>query len=150
MSQSLSHLLVHLVFSTQDRKELITKSHRDELQGYLVGILQKRQCRPIIIRAVGDHIHLLFVLSKNLALAPLVAELKANSSRWMKGRGQTFAGFRWQNGYGAFAVSASQAEKVRQYIAEQERHHRKTSFQEELRMFLGKHGVEYDERYLWD
>jgi putative transposase len=150
MPQSLSQLFVHLVFSTKHRAPIISDTIREELHAYLIGILRERDCPSLMIGSVEDHIHILFVLSKNMALSKIVGELKAVSSKWIKSRGPSFHDFQCQNGYGAFSTSQSNVAAVRGYIANQKQHHHKTTFQEELRKFLEKHKLEYDERYLWD
>ena len=104
----------------------------------------------ITIGGVEDHVHVLFSLSKNHALKKLVEEVKKGSSKWMKMNGSKSREFSWQNGYAAFSVSQSNVEQVRRYIGEQEKHHRRTSFQDELRALFRRHGVEFDERYVWD
>jgi putative transposase len=150
MAQSLSQLVVHLVFCTKERRRMLSGAIREEVEAYLVGLLQRRDCQPIIIKAVEDHVHLLFVLSKNAALSKIVGEIKAVSSKWIKTKGYDYQVFEWQNGYGAFSVSTSNIARVKAYIAGQEEHHKKLTFQDELRLFLEKHNIEYDERYLWD
>jgi REP element-mobilizing transposase RayT len=114
------------------------------------GILKNWECPAIIIGGVEDHVHALFGLSKKHALCKVVEEVKRGSSKWIKPRAPEFARFYWQNGYGAFSVSSSQVDIVRRYIANQEKRHRSVSFQDELRELLRRHGVEFDERYLWD
>jgi len=99
---------------------------------------------------MSDHVHALFRLSKNFALAKIVEEVKTGSSKWVKTQGRGLANFHWQSGYGAFSVSAADVEEVVEYIAQQESHHRVASFQEEFRKLLDTHGIAYDERYVWD
>jgi len=106
------------------------------------------RCLALRVGGAADHVHILFVLSKTLALSKVVEELKKESSKWAKT--QIHPKFYWQTGYGAFSVSASNEQTVADYIANQERHHRRMSFQEEFRKFPKKHGIEYDERYVWD
>ena len=108
------------------------------------------QCSALTIGGVEDHVHLLFPLSKNHSLAKIVEEVKKGSSKWIKTQGPTFQSFAWQAGYGAFSVSESNVEAVRKYIDRQVEHHKKQSFQDELRAFLVKHKIDIDERYLWD
>ncbi len=150
MPQSLSMNIVHLVYSTKNRNTSLTPAIRCKLDAYQVGILQKWNCPAIIIGGVADHVHALFVLSKNYALCKVVEEVKKGSSKWIKTQGDAFAGFCWQNGYGAFSVSESQVENVRRYIEQQEEHHRTMTFQEEFRMFLSRHRLDFDERFVWD
>ena len=150
MPQSLVHNVLHLVFSTKERQPCISKQIRDDLNAYIVGILRKNECHSIIAGSEKDHVHVLFILSKNKALKDVVREAKAGSSRWLKGKGEDFKDFQWQGGYSAFSVSQSNVAAVIRYIRGQEEHHRKFSFKEELMKLLEKHGVQFDERYLWD
>jgi putative transposase len=150
MSQSLVQNLLHLVFSTKHRAPLLTADIRPEMNSYLAGILRAWDSPAILVNSVEDHVHLLFALSKNHALKKVVEEVKKGSSKWVKTKGPAFADFYWQAGYGAFSVSQSNVEAVRRYIANHEEHHRKMTFQDELRSLLKNHGIEYDERYVWD
>jgi len=150
MPQSLARLHIHLVFSTKNREPLITDAVRTVLHGYMATVLQNLGCAPVLINSVEDHIHLLFDLSRTVAISQAVEDVKKSSSKWIKTQGFEFAGFAWQAGYGAFAVSESNVEVVRAYIANQREHHRKKTFQEEYRQFLERHRVAFDERYVWD
>jgi putative transposase len=148
MPQSLARNVIHLVFSTKHREPLIVPDLRDRLFPYLAGTLNELGCPAIKVGGVTDHVHLLFVLSKTLALSKAVEEVKKGSSKWAKENGEPR--FYWQNGYGAFSVSAADEGPVAAYVANQEEHHRETTFQNEFREFLRKHGIEWDERYVWD
>ena len=150
MPQSLACVLVHLVFSTKDRRPLIIDAVRPQLHAYLVGILGHHGSPSLITNLVADHVHILLSLSRTITLAKLVEELKTGSSSWMKTRGNEFADFFWQNGYGAFSIGQSGVDQLKAYITHQAEHHRRVTFQEEYRMFLQKYGVEYDECYVWD
>lgn len=150
MPQSLVKNLVHLVFSTKHRQPWLPKEHRAALFAYQSGILQQWDSPALLIGGVEDHVHLLLSLSKNHALAKVVEEVKKGSSKWMKSDGPRNSEFCWQAGYAAFSVSQSNAEAVRDYIANQEEQHRKTTFQDELRALLRRHEEEFDERYVWD
>lgn len=150
MPQSLARLHIHLVFSTKNREPLISDPVRAALHRYMATVLQNLGCAPMLINSVEDHIHLLFDLSRTVAVSQAVEDVKKSSSKWIKTQGPEFAGFAWQAGYGAFAVSESNVETVRTYIAQQREHHRKKTFQEEYRQFLEKHRIAYDERYVWD
>ncbi len=138
----------HVVFSTKDRAPIITAAWRERLHAYLGGVVRNVEGVPEIIGGVADHVHLLLGLRATACLADVMRDVKAVSSRWVHEEigERTFA---WQEGYGAFTVSASQRETVREYIARQEEHHRKRTFQEEYIELLKRSGVEYDERYLW-
>ncbi|MCO6045660.1 IS200/IS605 family transposase [Aeoliella sp. ICT_H6.2] len=148
MSQSLVKNLVHLVYSTKHRERTIAGSLRAKLYAYQNGIFAEWDSPAIVIEGTDDHVHALFALSKKHALIKIVEEVKKGSSKWMKTQG--VERFYWQTGYAAFSVSESMLDTVRQYIKNQEKHHRRLSFQEELRALLFKHGIEFDERYVWD
>ena len=150
MPQSLAKILVHLIFSTKNRERILDNTVRSELHKYLATILKEFDSPAILINSVEDHVHILFSHSKNHALIKIVEELKKNSSKWIKTKASQYTGFHWQNGYGAFSVSQSNAKAVEDYIASQAEHHRRKTFQEEYRDFLKKYEVAYDERYVWD
>ena len=151
MPQSLAKILVHTVFSTKDRRPFLRdKPLREELHRYLGGILTNHDCQPIIIGGVEDHVHILSTLSRTLAAAEIVKEVKRGSSLWLKAKSPELPDFAWQRGYGIFSIGNSQVEDVRNYIAGQEAHHRKVSFQDEFRSFLKRYEIEFDERYVWD
>jgi putative transposase len=150
MSQSLVKNLIHLVYSTKHRHPWIHQEHRDELYAYQAGIYRQWDSPALIIGGTGDHVHALFSLSKNHAIKKIVEEVKKASSKWMKAEGPRLTEFYWQAGYGAFSVSQSNVEEVCRYIQRQEEHHRKMTFQEELRALFRRHGLEFDERYVWE
>ena len=149
--QSLAKILVHTVFSTKDRRPFLRdKPLRDELHRYLGGIMTNLDCQPVIVGGVEDHVHLLCALSRTCDAAAMVKEVKRGSSLWLKTKSPDLADFAWQNGYGIFSIGFSQIASVRDYIAGQEEHHRKVSFQDELRQLLRRYEIEFDERYVWD
>ena len=148
MPQSLSRIIVHVVFSTKNRAPLIAPEHRSRLFEYLGGTLNNIGCPVIRVGGDVDHVHLLFVLGKTMSVSKVVEEVKKESSKWCKG--VVHAAFYWQAGYGAFSVSPSNVEVVIAYIDRQEEHHRKWTFQDEFRELLRRHGIEWDERYVWD
>lgn len=150
MSQSLVKNLVHLVYSTKHREPWIPKEHRDALFAYQAGIFKKWESPALAIGGIEDHVHALFALSKNYPLKKLVEEVKKGSSKWMKSDGPRSGEFSWQAGYAAFSVSQSSVEGVQHYIERQEEHHRKITFQDELRALFARHGIGFDERYVWD
>jgi len=151
MSQSLSAVYVHLTFSTKGRQPLLCeRTIRDRVFAYLGGVSKTLECPPIIVGGFEDHVHLLARLGRTISQAEWVKELKRASNLWLRARGRNYADFEWQRGYASFSVSQSNLERVRQYIANQEEHHRSKSFQDELRTLLLKHNVEWDERYAWD
>jgi REP element-mobilizing transposase RayT len=151
MPQSLAKILLHVVFSTKDRRpHLRDRVFREEMHHYIGGILNRINCPPVIVGGVEDHVHLLCVLSRTCAPADMVKEVKRSSSLWIKTRTPDFAEFAWQSGYGIFSIGYSQIEDVRGYIAGQEQHHRKLAFQDELRRLLKRYEVSFDEAYVWD
>jgi REP element-mobilizing transposase RayT len=150
MPQSLARLHIHLVFSTKNRAPLISDPVRDSLHRYMAVVLQNLGSTPVLINSVEDHAHLLFDLARTNSISQVVEDVKKSSSKWIKTQGPEFAEFAWQAGYGAFAVSESNVETVRAYIANQREHHRTKTFQEEYRAFLERHKVSFDERYVWD
>ena len=150
MPQSLARLHVHLVFSTKNREPIITDTVRDSLHAYMGTVFQNLGCHPVLINSVEDHVHLLFELARTVSISQAVEDVKKSSSKWIKIQGPTFTNFAWQSGYGAFAVSESNVEAVRKYIAGQREHHRTKTFQEEYRQFLDRHRIAFDEKYVWD
>jgi len=150
MPQSLSRVLVHLIFSTKHRIPALSPEIRPELHAYLVGILKNVDCPALQAGGVADHVHLFFGLSRTRTTAQVVETLKTSSSKWIKTKGASFTDFHWQSGYGAFSVSQSDADSVVAYIRNQEAHHQKVTFQEEYRRFLERYQVAYDERYVWE
>ena len=149
MPQSLARLLVHLVFSTKSRIPFLQSPElRSEVHAYLTATLLGLDCEAIQVGGVADHVHLLFGLSRTISLADLVKDLKTSSTKMMREKGHR--DFSWQTGYGAFSVSESNKSAVVAYIVDQEIHHRRITFQEEIRALLKKHSVRFDERYIWD
>ena len=150
MGQSLVKNYLHIVFSTKYRQPLIDNKVDVELYSYMGGICKKLECPPIKIGGYKDHIHILCILSKKIALMKLLEEVKSHSSKWIKTKGLTYQNFYWQDGYGAFSVNPAEIDAVIQYITNQKSHHHDTSFQVEYRSILEKYDVDYDERYVWD
>ena len=149
MSHTYTHLFVHVVFGTWDRAPLIAPQIRDELFTYMGGLVRDTGAVPVIINGVPDHEHMHVSMPPTLAVAVLVREVKANSSRWVHERWPDRKKFAWQGGYAAFGVSESVAPDVERYIGNQEERHRKISFEQEFRVLLKRHNIEFDERYLW-
>jgi len=150
MGQSLVRNYMHIVFSTKNRQPFITKNIQNELFAYLGGICNNHEWQSLIVGGHLDHVHILCILSKKIALMKLLEEIKSHSSKWIKTKDPQFSKFYWQNGYGAFSVNPAETDKVIAYISNQDKHHRKKTFQEEYRSFLKKYKVEFDERYVWD
>ena len=151
MAQSLSRLWTHLIFSTKDRFPFLSDSQiRQDMHAYLARVLRSHDCETLIVGGAKDHVHSLFALSRKHAISEIVKEIKRTSSTWIKDFSAAHRKFHWQNGYGAFSVSVSNMPTVRNYIEKQEDHHRKLTFQDEFRQFLIRHGMDFDERYVWD
>ena len=150
MPQSLSRILIHLVFSTKNRQHILTSAVHTELHPYLAGTLDKIECPSIQVGGVEDHVHLFFGLSRTRTIADVVETVKTSSSKWIKTKGAALADFHWQSGYGAFSVSQSDADAVVAYIRDQAQHHLKMRFQDEYRRLLERYQVAFDERYVWD
>jgi putative transposase len=142
-----SNLAVHLIFSTKARQPLIEPAFRADLFAYLGGIVRELQGAALIVNGSADHVHLLLRIRPAQSVADVARVIKANSSRWVRGKWSPH--FAWQKGCGAFSVSESNTAAVMKYIAEQEDHHKRRSFQEEFVAFLQKNGIAYDERYIW-
>ncbi|MHC1703422.1 MAG: IS200/IS605 family transposase [Tenuifilaceae bacterium] len=150
MPQSLSKVYVNIVFSTKHRQNLIDSTIKDSLFEYLGGICRGLECNPIRVGGFENHVHILCLLSRKITQMKLLEELKKESSKWIKTKGQTYSSFYWQDGYGIFSVNPSEIDIVISYINKQEENHKKKTFQEELKAFLVKYNVDFDERYLWD
>jgi len=151
MSQSLSQIYLHLVFSTKNRLPFLTdKSIRSDVQAYLRGACEGQKSPSLITGGVEDHVHILCRLGKTTDPSTLIREIKRESSKWIKQQSRGLGDFHWQSGYGAFSVSPSHVEPLKEYIAQQEEHHRQESFQDEFRRLCHKYGVSLDEQYAWD
>jgi putative transposase len=149
MAQSLSKLFVHIIFHVKNNSVKIMEKDKSSLYAYMGSIIKDNDSIPVLINGVDDHVHILCVMSKNIALAKLVEEIKRHSSRWIKTIDGRYKQFSWQAGYGSFSISPSLHNKTKQYIQNQELHHEKMSFKEEYILFLNEYGIEYNEDYLW-
>ena len=150
MPQSLSLVILHLVFSTKDRIALIGPSVRPSLHAYLAEVARNMGCECYRVGGTADHVHLAVRLSRTITIAQAIEGLKTPSSKWMKEQAPEFCGFAWQCGYGAFSVGPGDLDALLHYIDNQEEHHRTRTFQDEFRAFLAKYKIEYNERYVWD
>jgi REP element-mobilizing transposase RayT len=150
MPQSLSSILIHLVFSTKNREPFITPAIETELHPYLAKIFRELKSPSLAIDGTNDHLHILFSLGRVIKVADLVEEVKTESSKWIKRRGREFKNFHWQAGYGAFSIGQLNVETLKRYIRGQKKHHSRVTFQGEHREFLQRYQVDYDERYVWD
>lgn len=149
MSQSLSKLYVHAIFHIKNENCLIRSAEDHELYAFIGATLKFSNSLPIIINGTENHVHVLFVMSKNISLAKLMEDVKKNSSRWIKSKGAHYRNFEWQRGYSGYSVSHSKVEIVRRYILSQKEHHQKFSFEDEYIRFLKEYRIDYDEKYLW-
>ncbi len=156
MPQSLSRVALHLTFSTTARRRVfVMREMREATAAYITGILQNHGCPVIRIAVATDHLHALFLLSRTASVADTVASAKRESSKWVvlqewARMNPSFAQFHWQKGYGIFSVSASRIDDVARYIDNQMEHHKRVTFQDEYRAFLTRHGVDFNEKYMWE
>ena len=149
MPQSLVKMLVHVVFSTKERVNLITPEIEPRLYGYISGIINKRGARMIIAGGTANHIHILISIGR-CDVGKLIGDIKRSSSVWIKTQNGQLAKFYWQRGYGAFSIGQSQVPAVSRYISNQKQHHNQQTFQDEFRELCRKYDVEIDENYCWD
>ncbi len=150
MSQSLSNILLHIVFSTKNRENMIYPETEKELYPYIATICKSLDCQALEIGGTENHIHILSRLSRTVTVSRLVEKIKSGSSKWIKSKGDLFRTFFWQNGYGAFSIGFSNVPALKKYIVNQKEHHKHRTFEDELRDILKKYQIGYDERYLWD
>lgn len=150
MPQSLVRNLIHVVFSTKNRADLIVSEVENDLFGYVSGIVENNKSKLIIANGTHNHVHLLISLGKTLSISELIGDIKRDSSSWIKQQDKQFSQFYWQEGYGAFSVGQTEDELVIEYIKNQKEHHKTKDYKTEFRGFLKKYKIEYDERYVWD
>jgi REP element-mobilizing transposase RayT len=148
VAHTASNLVLHLIFGTKARRPLIVPEIRSDLFAYLGGIVREMKGTAFIVNGTADHVHMLIRIRPVHSVAEIARVVKANSSRWAREKGNR--DFAWQTGYGAFSVSESHVQAVSRYIATQEEHHKKRTFQQEYVAFLEKNKIAYDERYIWD
>ncbi len=146
MSHAFTKSHVHVVFSTKGRRKLISEGVQPQLWSYMAGICRNQKMVSVAVGGIEDHVHLLFHLPPTLTLSKAISLIKANSSKWMNEHGR---GFGWQEGYGAFNVSASNVDSVAEYIRNQREHHAKISFEDEFLALLKKHGIDFDSKYVF-
>lgn len=151
MPQSLAQVWIHLVFSTKDRRPFLqNESLRTEMFKMLTHHVKESGCLSASVGGHIDHVHLLIGLSRTITIAKLVEEIKKETSKWIKSHPKGTQLFQWQACYGVFSVSHSMLDIVDEYIRSQNSHHEKRTFQDEFRLLCQKHGIEFDERYVWD
>lgn len=146
MAHSLASVHIHFIFSTKNRLPHLKDKLQTDMFAYLGGIVRELGGKPVIIGGIPDHVHLLVRMPTAMGISDFMRVVKANSSKWARQRKRDFA---WQTGFAAFSVSMSVLPEVTRYIQEQEKHHRKMTYQEELVTLLKKHNIAYDERYIW-
>jgi len=150
MSQSSAANLIHVVFSTKNRIEIIDDNISLELFSYITTILKNNGCDVYKIGDTTNHVHILFSLSKNHSLSDIIKEIKHDTSRWIKNKEEKYQSFYWQSGYGAFSISANNKKIVCNYIVNQKKHHERFYFKHEFKKLLVKYDIKFDEKYLWD
>jgi len=150
MAGTYTNLLYHIIYSTKNREKLIHEPLRTELHKYIGGIIRGEGGVLIEIGGMPEHLHLTAKFKPSISVSDMLQKTKGNSSKWVNERPDRRTRFGWQDGYGAFSVSESQLAKANEYIRQQEEHHRHKTYKEEFIEFLERHGVEYDERYIWD
>jgi REP element-mobilizing transposase RayT len=149
MAHSYTNILIHFIFSTKNREKIISEELQERLWPYMGGIARENNMKTLAIGGVEDHVHLLISLPPTLSFAKAIQLIKGGSSKWVHDTFPKHKYFKWQEGYGAFSVSASHIENTVAYIKRQKEHHKIKTFQDEYIAFLKKHEIEYDERYIW-
>ena len=150
MPQSLSKVILHITFSTKNREPWLDRDVRPRVHAYVATVCRDLGAELVRVGGVADHVHIVTTLPRTVSQAQLVEQIKKASSKWIKALKPQYRGFFWQRGYGAFSVSPSQLKAVLEYVQAQREHHRTRSFQEEYRKLLRQHGIDFDERYIWD
>jgi len=150
MASTLTRLLIHITFSTKNRIALIPEAIEPDLYAYIGGICRRMESPLLAMGGVADHVHMLVSLGKTVALSDLMLNVKRDSSKWIKEKDTTLGAVGWQDGYFAFSIGESGVDALRAYIAKQKEHHKTIDFKDEVRAFLRKYGIEWDERYIWE
>jgi putative transposase len=150
VASTLTKILLHVTFSTKGRAPMIPERIESDLYAYVGGICRGRDSRLLAIGGTADHVHMMVGLGKTVALSDLMLNVKRDSSKWIKEKDAALGAFGWQDGYFAFSIGESGVDGLRAYIASQKEHHKTIDFKDEVRAFLRKYGIEWDERYVWD
>jgi REP element-mobilizing transposase RayT len=150
MSQSLSKILLHAIFSTKNRTKLILPEFENELHGYIGSICRNNKSNAYKVGGTENHIHIACTLPRTITVAKLMEEIKKSSSKWIKGKSPRCSMFAWQAGYSVFSLGQSQLDILIRYIQNQKQHHKRKTYKEEVLELLEKYDVQYDEKYLWD
>ncbi len=149
MANSYISLYMHVVFSTKSRQPLISFDVQNRLWAYMGGIARENQMKALSVGGTSDHVHILLSLPATLPVAKAVQLIKGGASKWVHETFRHLQQFAWQEGYGAFSVNVSLLEETMRYINNQPEHHKRKTFQEEYIEFLKRHGIDFDERYVW-
>lgn len=150
MPQSLSYVLVHVVFSTGERRPWLSEAIRPGMHVHLASGINRSDNICVRVGGVADHVHVALFLSRVESLARVVERMKVSFSKWIKTQGEEFGGFAWQRGYAVFSVGLSDRAALTRYIDGQVAHHQRRDFRAEMRAMFAKYEVGYDERYVWD
>ena len=150
MASTLTKLLIHVTFSTKNRAAMIPEAVEPDLYAYIGGICRRMESPLLAMGGVAEHVHMLVSLGKTVALSDLMLNAKRDSSKWIKEKNAALGAFGWQDGYFAFSIGESGVDALRTYIANQKEHHKTIDFKDEMRAFLRKYGIEWDERYVWE
>ncbi len=150
MPQSLFKVYAQFVFSTKHRECILDEEIQSQLYSFMAAYSHQIGVEPIQIGGVEDHVHILCLLSRKTPTMNFVRDIKSHSSQWLKKQHPRFQNFHWQDGYGAFSVSAREVPQVQQYIIHQKEHHKHQTSKDEYRSLLREAGIEWDERYVWD
>ncbi len=150
MASTLTKILLHVTYSTKHRAALIPPTIEPDMFAYIGGICRRMESPLLAMNGTADHVHMLVSLSKSVALSDLMLDVKRDSSKWIKEYDPTLERFAWQDGYFGFSIGESAVETLRAYIASQKDHHKTIDFKDEVRTFLRKYGIEWDERYIWE
>ena len=149
MANTFTSLHYHLIFSTKNREPWISHDIEERIWKFFGGIARENEMKALQIGGMPDHVHVILGLPPTQTVSKTMQQLKGGSSKWIKETFPRMCGFGWQDGYGAFTVSKSNLPETIKYVQDQREHHRVKSFQEEYLAFLIRHGIEYDERYVW-
>jgi len=150
MPQSLSQVILHIIFSTANRKRWLDDNIRDRVHAYIATTLRDQKTQAFRVGGTDDHIHIACNLPRNFNQSQLISHVKTNSSKWIKSIDSEYNAFSWQKGYGIFSVSHSHLDKLIEYIDNQKAHHKTTTFKEEFLTFLKKYQIQYDSNYIWE
>jgi REP element-mobilizing transposase RayT len=150
MPQSLSQVVIHIIFSTKQREPFLDEKIIKEVHGYLASCARELDWECYRVGGIEDHVHLAVRQPRTGSLSDFMGHIKRTSTKWIRNKDDQYQSFSWQGGYGAFSVGYSQLENLIRYIDNQKEHHQKMTTQDEFRMFLNKYQIDYDEQYVWD